>query len=1096
MKDLGFPVAGIGASAGGLDAFHGFFAHMPSDCGMAFVTILHLPADRKSLLPEILARWTRMRVIDVVDGQRVEPNCVYVPPPHSIATFMDGRLKVRMPAAEELTSFRPIDTLFDSLASSLQEMAIGIVLSGTGSDGALGLKAIKTRGGLTIAQGAGTGSPQYADMPAGAVATGSVDIIAAIEDIPGHLLRMRGSRLAILEQSPDAAEQVNAARLRICAILRAQLGHDFSNYRDKTFLRRVQRRMQVVNVATLSEYVGILEANPSEVVSLFRDLLIRVTSFFRDRETFEILETAVIPRLFAGKQADGTVRVWVPGCATGEEAYSLAILLREHMDRSTGSPKVQIFATDIDDAAITTARVGVYPPTLLTGLSPQRQERFFKAVHGGFAVVKAIRDLCTFSMHNLVRDPPFSRMDLVSCRNLLIYLDAQLQEAIIPVFHYALAPRGILLLGSSESATKHADLFEPVNKAARIFERRQVPSPPLNLASRSLDLNDRSPAKPPRSAPAKRRPDDVGGSDAEGEVATDSPDPRYLQHALVGTQEELQSLAEEHQTALEELRSSNEELHSVNEEMQSTNEELETAKEELQSLNEELSTVNARLTDKVNELDHINADLRNLFDSTQIATIFLDRHLIVRSFTPAIATLYNLIPSDEGRPLTDIVSRLHYSGLREDVERVLETLRPLERRIAREDRSSHYVMRIMPYRGPDSVVDGAVVTFIDVTSIVQAEATLREADVRKDVFLATLSHELRNPLAPIRNAAQLLKAKNLDPAQLETAQSIITRQVTHMSSLLDDLLDVSRITRGSFVLKRAYVDLNDIFDAAAEAVQPLVDAKRHTLRVERGAEPLTLEVDSVRLTQVVSNLLTNAAKYTPAGGQVTVGSRRESARLIIFVKDNGIGLAPDALAQVFTMFTPVDSDVGRSEGGLGIGLALVKGLVELHGGRIEAVSAGPGKGSEFIVSLPASVVVDPALVKEQASGGAQAVPVSRRVLVADDNIDGAVTLGMVLEMAGHEIQLAHTGKDAFDAAARFRPDIAILDIGMPDLSGYEVAKRIRHEAWGAGMRLIAVTGWGQEQDKRMAFAAGFDHHLTKPVDPERLGQLLGEPVGR
>jgi two-component system, chemotaxis family, CheB/CheR fusion protein len=1092
MNDSEFPIVGIGASAGGLDAFHSFFENMPADCGMAFIMILHLPADRKSLLPEILARWTTMRVIEGLDGALIEPNCVYVPPPHSIVTLTDRRLGVRMPTPNVRASFRPIDAFFDSLASSLQEQAIGIVLSGTGSDGALGLKAIKTSGGLTIAQGGEGKGPEYAEMPTGAIATGSVDLIAAVEEIPGHLLRMKATRLANLERPVDPAQRINESRLKICAILRGQLGHDFSNYRDKTFLRRVQRRMQVVNVETLDEYLGKLQADHAEVVALFRDLLIRVTSFFRDKETFETLQRLVIPRLFAGKQADSAVRVWVPGCATGEEAYSLAILLREYMDRLTGPPKVQIFATDIDDAAIATARLGLYPQTLLAGLSPERRERFFKAAQGGFAAAKTIRDLCTFSTHNLVRDPPFSRMDLVSCRNLLIYLDSQLQAAIIPVFHYALVPQGILLLGSSESATKHADLFEPLDKAARIFERRNVASPSLKL-TRSLDWNSQSSvtaalARPTRAANASAQSSDGTGARPASPASPDMADPQHLQHALVGTQEELQSLAEEHQTALEELRSSNEELHSVNEEMQSTNEELETAKEELQSMNEELNTVNVRLSEKVNELDVVNADLRGLFDSTQIATIFLDRHLIIRSFTPAMAALYSLIPSDQGRPLTDIVSRLRYRGLREDVEQVLETLQPLERRIAREDRSTHYIMRILPYRAPDATINGVVITFIDVTSIVQAEATLREADVRKDVFLATLSHELRNPLAPIRNAARVLKGKNLQPAQLDRAESIISRQVGHMSSLLDDLLDVSRITRGSFLLKKEYVELNEVLDAAVEAAQPAIDAKRHTLRLERPEEPIVLEVDPVRLTQVVSNLLTNAAKYTAVGGEITVGSRRESQDIAIFVRDNGVGLAPEALAQVFTMFTRVESEIGRSEGGLGIGLALVKGLVELHGGRVEALSAGPGKGCEFIVSLPRTVVVNARPAQSKANGDASQI--AHRVLIADDNRDGAESLGMFLEMLGHEVHLAHSGEEALATAARCRPEICILDIGMPNMSGYEVAKRLRHEAWGADLLLIAMTGWGQENDKRLAQAAGFDHHMTKPVDPERLAQLF------
>jgi two-component system CheB/CheR fusion protein len=1127
MSAPGFPIVGIGASAGGLEAFHKFFDHMPPDCGMAFVMILHLPADRKSMLAEILARWTLMRVIEGRDGALIEPNCVYVPPPHAIVTVKDGRLGVRIPMPTDSKIPRPIDAFFDSLGSALGDQAIGIVLSGTGSDGALGLKAIKECGGLTIAQGGEGSTPLYAEMPAGAIATGSVDLVAPVEAIPGHLMRIKSITPAVSHSLEDSGPEVNTARLKICEILRANVGHDFSGYRDKTFLRRVQRRMQVVNAATLDDYIAHLETDHDEVVLLFRDLLIRVTSFFRDKEIFAKLETDVIPRLFLGKGADGTVRVWVPGCATGEEAYSLAILLREHMDHLAGVPKVQVFATDIDEAAIATARLGRYPATLLKGLSSERCERFFRASQGGFVVTKEIRDLCTFSAHNLVRDPPFSRMDLVSCRNLLIYMETALQAAVIPAFHYSLLPGGILLLGGSETTARHDALFEPLDKAARIYQRRVGRSPPLNLKLSPADMHlqhsvleaasasgavgeptaapvQKNSGSPPEIRPASAvsgQPAALTSRDSrmtfksrmKGILALISPNPgevAQLKQDLVGTQEQLQSLAEQHQTALEELRSANEELHSVNEEMQSTNEELETSKEELQSVNEELHTVNGQLSEKVGELDDTNSDLRNLFESTEIATVFLDRHLIIRNFTPAISAVYSLIPSDEGRPLGDIVSSLEYETLSQDVAEVLDTLKPLERRIARKDRSAHYIMRIIPYREPDSTVSGVLVTFVDVTSIVQAEAALREADLRKDVFLATLSHELRNPLAPIRTAARLLEAPNLAPIQLQRARAIISRQVTHMSSLLDDLLDVSRITRGSFTLKKEPVEVKRLLETAAESAQPAMDAKRHTLRVEIPETVMVLQADPVRLTQIISNLLTNAAKYTPVGGLIAVGARLEAQDLVLYVRDNGIGLAPAMIPQIFDMFNQVEAEGEAPEGGLGIGLALVKGLVQLHGGRITAHSAGLGKGSEFLVSLPRSLVTD-----SPSSSGNGLQPHSnlnsaRRVLIADDNQDGAETLSMLLSLSGHDVLIAHTGAEAVDVVREQRPDVAVLDIGMPDFSGYEVARRIRAEPWGKDIILIALTGWGQEDDKRRAQAAGFDHHCTKPVDPSDLERFF------
>ncbi|HEX4152796.1 MAG TPA: CheR family methyltransferase [Steroidobacteraceae bacterium] len=1111
MISTDFPIVGIGASAGGLDAFHSFFAHMPVDCGMAFVMVLHLPADRKSMLIEILSRWTGMRVEEGADGTRILPNRVYVPPPHAVVTLVDGCLAVQMPPHDSERLFRPIDGFFDSLGAVLRERAVGIVLSGTGSDGSLGLKAIKECGGLTIAQGSGGTAPQYGEMPAGAIATGAVDLILPVDQMAAHLMRLKSARSDGAHYTGDAVS-AEADRLQICEILREHLGHDFSGYRGQTFLRRVRRRMQVVSATTVADYIAILRKVPGEAAMLFRDLLIRVTSFFRDEETFEILASKVIPRLFNGKMADGSVRVWVPGCATGEEAYSLAMLLREHLDTLDITPRVQLFATDIDETAIATARVGRYPKTLLEGLSERRRQRFFTYTQGGYCVTKEIRDICTFSLHNLVRDPPFSTMSLISCRNLLIYMNSDLQARIVPLFHYSLAPGGMLLLGASESVAQHPGLFGTVDKAARIFERRGGRSPDLNVDWQRPHLPLRSdisgespkaeacrePSHPP-DAPTDPRIDveviRVGADRFRhlmGALPVSEDSVAQLQRAIVGASEELQSLTEKHQTALEELRSANEELHSVNEEVQSTNEELETSKEELQSLNEELHTVNLRLTEKIDELDRTNSDLRNLFESTEIATVFLDRHLIIRSFTPAIATVYNLIPSDQGRPLTDIVSRLRYDRLREDVAYVLSTLAPLERRVARVDESVHYIMRILPYREPDRTVSGVLVTFVDVTSIVRAEEALVEADARKDVFLATLAHELRNPLAPIRIAAQLLQLPNLEPDKLGRAQAIISRQVSHMTSLLDDLLDVSRITRGSFLLKRTYVEVRELMDDAVEAVQATMDAKHHTLRVEVPEVPVTLDVDSVRITQVITNLLTNAGKYTQAGGLVYLGTRLEQQHFVIFVRDNGVGLAPEALARIFDMFTRVDSEVGRAEGGLGIGLALAKGLVELHGGRLAVRSDGPNRGSEFMICLPRSLVVDAPAARPEQGGDGTGAAECRRILVADDNRDSAETLSMLLKAAGHEVHLAHTGGEAWDVSRRVRPDIGVFDIGMPDLSGYEVAERIRREAWGQQMILIAVTGWGQDSDKRRAFAAGFDHHLTKPVDPDQLKQLFGD----
>ncbi len=763
---------------------------MPADTGLAFVVVLHLPANRRSLLGEILQRWTTMPVRQVEDGDEIRPNTIYVPPPHTTAVYRDGCLHVTMPPPDAQREFRPIDGFFDSLSAGLGEDAVGIVLSGTGSDGALGLKAIRATGGLTMAQSfvddQSDNVQHYDGMPAGAIATGAVDLVSAVQDMPGHLIRLLGTKLEVPAHEDESEAATEALRQRICGLLRSRIGHDFSNYKEKTFLRRVHRRMQVRDVSTVSQYADLLEEDTAEALMLFRDLLIRVTSFFRDSEAFDVIERVVVPRLFAGRQADHTVRVWVPGCSTGEEAYSLAILLREYMDTMRGPPRVQIFATDIDEPAIGTARLGRYPSTLLDGMALHRRERFFRQSESGYVVTKEIRDICTFSAHSLVRDPPFSRMDLVSCRNLLIYLDADLQARVVPSFHYSLAPDGILILGISESTARHEDLFTPLDKPARIFLRRNVRSPQIHLGQRDMrrlehperTAQPQNPAAAHNADPTMRQiareqatqPNSYlrqAAGQAEWALAgllrrVLPPGRQAAGHeavsvALAETREELQSVTEEHETAVEELRSANEELHSVNEELQSTNEELETSKEEIQSVNEELHTVNAQLQDKVEELDRVNNDLKNLFDSTQIATVFLDRQLVVRSFTPAIAAIYNLIPGDIGRKLTDIVSRLRYDTLGQDTAIVLKTVEPLERQVTSSDGGTHYIMRILPYRDSNSVVSGTLVTFLDVTSVVRAEQHQR-------LLVDELNHRVKNMLTVVVSLASqtLRRADDLD----------------------------------------------------------------------------------------------------------------------------------------------------------------------------------------------------------------------------------------------------------------------------------------------------------------------------------------------
>ncbi len=911
-SDRSLTIVGIGASAGGLDAYRGFFQNMPAQSGMAFVVVLHLPANRQSMLPDILARWTPMRVRPVEDGDRVEADVVYVPPPHATTELVDGCLRISQPPPDTPREHRPIDGFFDTLASSQRERAVGIILSGTGSDGALGLKAIRACGGLTMAQGVPDdgqdpsvdGGPQFADMPAGAIATGAVDLVARAQDMPGHLMRLLGVQLEATAHA-DTDDDTEALRLRICAILRSQVGHDFSGYKDKTFMRRVNRRMHVLGVATLPDYAETLQNDPDEAVLLFRELLIRVTSFFRDSDAFDVIERTVIPRLFQGRHADGAVRVWVPGCATGEEAYSLGILLLEHVTGMRAPPKIQIFATDIDEPAISTARMGRYPTVLLDGLSSERRERFFSRSDSGYVVAKALRDVCTFSPHSLVRDPPFSRIDLISCRNLLIYLDAQLQAAILPAFHYSLVPDGILVLGISESASRHEDLFKPIDKSARIFQRRSVRSPPLQLSSREVQrlaspgrALQEAAAKPGagrrHGGPAQTDPvSELAGSSrklarrAENslrwlvEVASNRFYPETgrmvaLERALAETRQELESITEEHGTALEELRSANEELHSVNEELQSTNEELETSKEEIQSVNEELHTVNAQLSEKVDELDGANSDMKNLFESTLIATIFLDRFLIVRSFTPAVCGIYKLIPSDIGRPLTDIVSTLQYDSLRQDVLQVLNSLVPLERRVTTLDGTVHYILRVLPYRSPDSTVSGTLVTLLDVTSIVRAEQHQR-------LLVDELNHRVKNMLTVVISLASQTIRRS---AGLQEFQDAFMGRVRALSA------SYSLLSRENWVS----IGLREIVE---EELRPFANAERVNTHLD-GVDVQLAPAGGLALGMAIHELATNAIKYgalSAPDGDVTVnwhvaGAGHQARLVIVWQETGGPAVSP------------------------------------------------------------------------------------------------------------------------------------------------------------------------------------------------------------
>ena len=948
-----FVTVGVGASAGGIEALESFFGGVPDEPGFAVVVVTHLNPARESLLHEIIGRRTKMPVHVARDDMLVERNSVYVLPEDAVLSIEHGHLQIiRLDGAQRVR--KPVDVFFGALARDRGEYAAGIVLSGGDGDGTLGVKAIKEYGGLTLAQVRDGRGPGHPSMPDSAIATGYIDFAIPVDEMGARLVQFAndlatpGGPLAVFGDPADDGTFADA-RTKIYAILRNQVGHDFSGYKTKTFLRRVQRRMQVSQVETPDAYVTLLDSDPAEVRALFRDLLINVTSFFRDTEAFENLATLVIPKLFEGRGATETVRVWVPGCATGEEVYSIAILLREHMDTLSGVPRVQVFATDIDEHALSVARAARYPAALLDAVTAARRRRFFVSDAGSFVLAKEVRDLCIFSPHSVIRDPPFSRMDLVSCRNLLIYFGSDVQSHVIPTFNYALRAGGFLFLGTSENVSQFQDLFTALDKKNRIFRKREDVSAsvrlPLivrdlrpstqggNLARRGLSggttlretvhaqvLDRFAPPhvvvngdgdvvyfssrtgkflEPPAGLPNRqlltmarkglrldlralfreavetnRNVTHAGASveteDGRVQMVTLTVEPLtnydetlflvlftdegrtlsreeasaraqfardgasvQLEEELRETRDRLQSLVEEYETALEELKSSNEELQSVNEEFQSTNEELEASKEELQSVNEELHTVNAELTSKVDALDRANADLQNLFDSNNVATVFLDTKLVIRSYTPEISKLFNILPSDRGRPLSDLTGQVEPNDLAADVRTVIAGAPLIERKIETSRDGAHYLIRITPYHDQRGRIDGAAVSFVDVTGLTRAEARLR-------VMVAELQHRTRNLLGLVQAIARQTIGKGGSLDAYKDRLSALGRVQGLISLETDEMVELGHLIR-----------------LELEAHGATDDSK---LTIDGPAVPLPLDhVQSIAL--VVHELATNAVKH-------------------------------------------------------------------------------------------------------------------------------------------------------------------------------------------------------------------------------------------
>ena len=1442
-------IVGIGASAGGLEALERLFDKMPTNTGMAFVIVQHLSPDFKSLMDELLSRRTTLPVHRVEDGMVVEPDSIYLIPPRREMIFSDGKLLLtEVDPHQGLTL--PIDYFFRSLAQSCGRNAIAIVLSGTGSDGSRGIQDIHRAGGLVIAQ---TGrSAKFEGMPGAARETGVVDLSLDPEDIPTALVQYGVhhdiSDLAAQFETVPADEEGLAAILRL---LRDQYGIDFSFYKLNTVVRRTERRLQLTRIDSVKDYLNRLERDPVELNALYHDLLVGVTRFFRDEEAFDRLGEEIDQSL-KNHEPGMEFRAWVAGCATGEEAYSIAILLDERILASGKDITARVFATDVHRISLDQAGHGVYSQESIGNISPDRLVTYFTQNERGFTVNQRIRQMVVFAPHNIIKDAPFTRMELVTCRNLLIYLQPGAQKKALSLFHFGLKANGILFLGPSECTGELDDEFEPIDRHWNIYRKRRDVRlnfelrPTLATSGRSL----RASGLPEYVTPTGRGIDShiAGAYDAlladfmppgllidssnrllhvfgdagkylrhpSGRTSSDVLDcmesplklavigairrtqttqqPVHLSGLTVGDETldlgirpvnntkvdvtdylitfipkevkktaalaaaetwidmqhvsgreiqelegELRRAKENTQALIEELETSNEELQATNEELVASNEELQSTNEELHSVNEELYTVNAEHQRKIQQLTVLTDDMENLLHSTQVHTLFLDRQLRIRRFTPRIGEIFSLVQHDIGRSIEAFHNRLQYAHLLRDLRLVVSTGQlqeseiqdvggrwflmrilpyltekgsegvvltltdidvtrraqmnlncvidffpnavvaineqgliqivnqrtqsifgyeasemigqPVEMLLPEQRREQHrldreeyarnpkpremerlgelYALRkngeefpvevglnsiktekglliissinditvrqstqlelarreqqlrlvingvpmliayidndriyryvnnyyceklgltpdevcnkrvqcvvgetvyaqkrplldrvfagesvtaelrrkfptdppdhenwilahYVPDRDEKGVVRGCFVAMNDITELKELVTSKQKQVEQRDLFLATLSHELRNPLGAVTSALRLLQSGRDNSELLQKTLAAIDRQTSQMAALLDDLLDVSRVTKGKIELRRSPVELEHVVRESVESVMPMFEKRNQQVKVSITSEPAWVDGDAVRLRQIVINLLTNAARYSPPGEIIVVSLESESNTSgIIRVKDHGIGIPMEMQERIFEPFEQLRRTHNEASEGLGLGLSLSRRLAELHGGNVTVFSRGDGQGSEFTVHVP---LIEPPHDDGDFQHSVPELMVERprSIALVEDNEDARDLLRQLLEFEDFQVEVAADGLSGLELIRQKRPQVAVMDIGLPGMDGHEIARTLRGE--GVTTILIALTGYGQDSDRAAALVAGFDEHVTKPVDFDALVRLLERVV--
>ena len=1211
---------------------------------MAFVLVQHLDPNHPSLLAELLAEHTVMTVLQADDGMTMLPEHLYVIPPGTYLSLGSGALHLSKPNVPRGARL-PFDFLLQSLAAEYGDRAICVVLSGNGADGTIGLRLVRDAGGLVLAQDPDESG--YGGMPSSAIATGMVDQVGRIAVIADVLSHPTETPLATVRPSDHDSADDDSARpdpvLAIVELLHAHNGHDFAPYKRGTLERRIERRMALTRGAsgphgsgdpmdrhhsagrpadTRGAYLALLRTDSAELDLLAKDLLIHVTSFFRNPAAYEALGSLVIPGLLHDRPPGQALRIWVVGCSTGEEVYSLIILFHEAIaaagqNSKSADFKLQVFASDIDAAAVATAREGLYPPNIASDVSAGRLAKFFTKEDGhGFRILPELRACVVFAVQDLLTDPPFSRIDLISCRNVMIYFRPEAQAKAISLFHFALKTGSVLLLGSAEMVGETDDRFELIDKGARLYRHvgRSRPgdlsfattatdSPRASRPGRLIDparipsrqmvraelcrqavLDQHAPAavlcdaqyeclyslgpidRYLRVAPGHVTPNVLamargalrtrlrsaltraahdnarvllpGGrmmlngaatpfnievqplssdgeklllicfidvsSSAQAAPTAHSPSDRSriaeLERELDAARAELEEGARSLESSGEEQRTLDEEALSVNEEYQSTNEELVTSKEELQSLNEELTALNSQLQETLERQRTTANDLQNILYSTDIATLFLDRKLNIRFFTPATKALFRVIPGDIGRPLSDLHSLAMDTELPADAQAVLASLDPVERVIETAG-ETWFRRRILPYRTETHGVEGVVITFTDITKKRNAETVLEKAkadaeaaDLAKSRFLAAASHDLRQPLQTLA----LLQGLLANAVVGDKAVGLVKRQdetLGVMSEMLDTLLDLNQIEAGVVKAEIRNCRIGSLLDGLCDEFTDLAKAKGLSLSVVPCSA--MIRTDPKLLEQMLRNLVANALKYTDRG-RVLLGCRRHGDALQIEVWDTGIGIPVGELQAVFNEYHQIGNEARERERGLGLGLSIVQRLADLVGHRV-TVRSKPGKGSAFIIEVPR---VDDAVLPRPSEPPAAievagiAVPSDGRqtghILVVEDDPDVRDLLRQLLQDDGYQVELAHTGQGALDkvAGGSVCPDLVMADYNLPGgMTGLQVAVRLRESL--PDIPVIILTG-----DISTGVLEDVTHHglmrLTKPVKPSELIRTIAD----